>query len=346
MRWKVAALAGGVVVFAAFDVLLLSPSDNWAQCTNQDPETRIVGCTTFIEALGKDPVSLAKAFFNRGLAHEQKGRFDHAIDDYDQAVKFNPKFALAFAGRGEAYYAKRDYDRAIQDYDRAVNLDPTDARAFGRRGVVYLVEGQYDRAIEDFDHAIKLKPDYAAAFADRGAAYSEQGQYDRAIEDFERALALDPRNAAARNGFQIASLTQQFEHPPNQTNPAVYLIERGNAYAQMGQTDRAIRDYDHAIKLDPHDITALWRAAPFLGRGNLYAKTGQYDRAIQDYDEAIRLSPNDALAFSARGDAFRALGQQDRAVRDFAEVKRLNEERTNEIGRQTSVLEHSQNESL
>jgi tetratricopeptide (TPR) repeat protein len=42
----------------------------------------------------------------------------------------------------------------------------------------------------------------------------------------------------------------------------------------------------------------------FGNRGNYYAVTRQYDRAIQDYDEAIRINPNFADAFYNRGRAY------------------------------------------
>jgi tetratricopeptide (TPR) repeat protein len=49
----------------------------------------------------------------------------------------------------------------------------------------------------------------------------------------------------------------------------------------------------------------------------------QYDRAIEDYDEAIRLDPNEALYVKNRGNAFRIIGQYDRAVADFRKALTL-----------------------
>ena len=62
--------------------------------------------------------------------------------------------------------------------------------------------------------------------------------------------------------------------------------------------DRAIKDYDQAIKLDPSD------ARPFCARGGAYPYKGEYDRAIKDYDQAIRLNPKYAFAFFNRGPAY------------------------------------------
>jgi tetratricopeptide (TPR) repeat protein len=70
-------------------------------------------------------------------------------------------------------------------------------------------------------------------------------------------------------------------------------------------------------------LSSADRADAFLGRGYAYAAKGQYDRAIQDYDEAIKLVPDDAAAFNNRGVAYRAKGEDDRAIQDFDQALQL-----------------------
>src|SRR2546429_5742743 len=61
---------------------------------------------------------------------------------------------------------------------------------------------------------------------------------------------------------------------------AVAFCNRGNAYQDYkGDYDRAIQDYDQAIRLKPDYPTA------FNNRGDAYHAKGDYDRAIQDYDQ-------------------------------------------------------------
>jgi tetratricopeptide (TPR) repeat protein len=42
----------------------------------------------------------------------------------------------------------------------------------------------------------------------------------------------------------------------------------------------------------------------YNNRGTAYNDIGQYQRAIKDYNEAIRLKPNDSLAYKNRGLAY------------------------------------------
>ena len=95
---------------------------------------------------------------------------------------------------------------------------------------------------------------------------------------------------------------------------------RGNAYNDLGQTERAIEDYDKAIELNPEDATA------YCNRGAAYAKLGQTERAIEDFDKAIELNPEDAAAYYNRGNAYDDLGQTERAIEDFDKAIELNPE--------------------
>ena len=94
--------------------------------------------------------------------------------------------------------------------------------------------------------------------------------------------------------------------------------ERGVAYAVNQQYDRAIADFDQAIRLTPH------YSHFYNNRGIAFTEKGQYDRAIQDFDQAIRLTPNFAVPFQNRGRAFRMKGQKAQADADFTKAGQLN----------------------
>ena len=123
--------------------------DNWARCRNADPDTGIAGCTAIIEASGGSARDRALAFNNRGNARFRKGDYDHAIEDYDQALKLDPNEPTAYDGRGSVYYGKGQYELAAQDYDQAIRLDASDAYAFAGRCNARTALGQYESAIAD-----------------------------------------------------------------------------------------------------------------------------------------------------------------------------------------------------
>ncbi len=68
------------------------------------------------------------------------------------------------------------------------------------------------------------------------------------------------------------------------------LIARGAAYARTDQVDRAIGDYDVALRLDPT------LADIFNARGELWRKKGDRPRALADFGAALKLDPQHASA--------------------------------------------------
>jgi tetratricopeptide (TPR) repeat protein len=66
-------------------------------------------------------------------------------------------------------------------------------------------------------------------------------------------------------------------------------------------------DYDAAIAITP-------KANFLTNRGDSYQFKGEVDRAIADYDAAIKLNPKFASAYNNRGAAFRKQGQLERAM--------------------------------
>ncbi len=64
-------------------------------------------------------------------------------------------------GRGLAYESNGRYDRAIQDFDQVLRLTPNDAFAYINRGATYAEMGEYDHARSDFNRALALGYDRA-----------------------------------------------------------------------------------------------------------------------------------------------------------------------------------------
>jgi tetratricopeptide (TPR) repeat protein len=104
------------------------------------------------------------------------------------------------------------------------------------------------------------------------------------------------------------------------------LYNRGNAYTATGDFERAIADYDRAIRLSPA------MAVAYDNRGLVYSKKNQFGRAIADYDEAIRLNPNSAAALHNRCWARVVVGHFDDALADCSESLRLRPQNAKALG--------------
>ncbi len=231
----------------------------------------------------------AAAYNNRGGAYQALGESLQALEDFRRAIQINPDYALAFYNRGNVYQLLGEMGLAIEDYNEAIRLDPSDPAAFRNRGVAYRAIGDFDRAIEDFDAATRLAPYDARPFIARGSVYHLLDDYQRALEEFDAAIRLDPGNSDAYGG-------------------------RADAYRLQGQHLLAIEDFDEAIRLNPDYAWA------YGGRGASHMAFDQYDRAIEDFDEAVRLDPHDTWVLYNRGLAYAALSEPMRAIEDYDRV--------------------------
>jgi tetratricopeptide (TPR) repeat protein len=116
---------------------------------------------------------------------------------------------------------------------------------------------------------------------------------------------------------RIAGCTAVIQFGQNAPNLGEAFYDRATAYAEKGETDRAIQDFDQAISLNPK----LYQS--FLQRGMAYLNKGDNDHAIQDFGEAIRLNPTYVLGFHNRGIAFWLKGDTDAAMQDFNQAIKL-----------------------
>jgi tetratricopeptide (TPR) repeat protein len=66
------------------------------------------------------------------------------------------------------------------------------------------------------------------------------------------------------------------------------------------------------------------RLKALLARAAVYERKGDVDRAIGDYDTALRLDPTLADTFNARGDLYRKKGDRVHALADFGAALKLN----------------------
>ena len=95
------------------------------------------------------------------------------------------------------------------------------------------------------------------------------------------------------------------------------IAQRAGAHARRYDYDRAIKDYNHAIKLRPE----FWIA--FDGRGLAHANRLNFELAIKDYDQAIKLKPDAAKAYYHRGLAKFGLCDLDGADADIAKAREI-----------------------
>jgi len=93
------------------------------------------------------------------------------------------------------------------------------------------------------------------------------------------------------------------------------LLKKGNVYVELKDYEKALKEYNKAIKLFPNDPECL------LYRGYMYLhNTKEYEKAIADFSQCIEIDSAYRPAYSRSGDAYLELENYDKALADFTKA--------------------------
>jgi tetratricopeptide (TPR) repeat protein len=217
----------------------------------------------------------ASDFLKLGVIQMQRGDYQEAIKQFNQALQLQENLAVAYSDRCFAYLQLQDYHQAIADCTQALNFAPQNFDTYLLRGLAHYRKGDDPSAIADYNQAIALKPDDFRAYYNRGLAYTGQGKYLKAIANYNLALTQIP--------------------PTSNLFLADIYNDRGLAHLILQDSPAAMLDFNLAIRLKPQDYRA------YFNRGCTSGQNGDDMAAIRDFSQAIRLNPSYAQAYVNRG---------------------------------------------
>lgn len=95
------------------------------------------------------------------------------------------------------------------------------------------------------------------------------------------------------------------------------LYQRALAHLVVRDNQRAIADYQEAVRLTPNHLGAL------VGLADTLAASGQFVPAMNAYNAAVKAHPNLPLVYNNRGMFEQANGKYDEAIADFTKALEL-----------------------
>jgi eukaryotic-like serine/threonine-protein kinase len=154
-------------------------------------------------------------------------------------------------------------------------------------------DGDLDVAIKMFKQAIKLDPNFARAHAGLGRCYVHHAQgyggehyYDLAERSLQRALELDAELSSAElqmvyvllhRGEKEKALSLLADVRRDRPNDPTVFIVAGMVYRLNGQYEKALKQYDRLLELNPKDI--VWAS---YNRARIYSYQKRYDEALAE----------------------------------------------------------------
>ena len=70
---------------------------------------------------------------------------------------------------GSALKIQGKYDEAIQCFDNATKINPQDEDAWNNKGIALKIQGKYDEAIQAYDKVIEINPQEEDAWNNKGS---------------------------------------------------------------------------------------------------------------------------------------------------------------------------------
>jgi tetratricopeptide (TPR) repeat protein len=191
-----------------------------------------------------------------GRAAFANNNFPLAVQLLKRATEIDSRNKYAWNILAAAYMGMRQNDDAIAALNKQIEINPYDEYAYNALGRAYWQERKYPDAVTAFNKQIEINPLDKFAHAGLGAMYSEWHKYAEAAPELEKAASLTPDNAELQ-------------------------VSLGNAYLNLGQDDKALATFDHAVELSATPL--VWNNIAY----QLSLNKSHLDRARQYAESAI-----------------------------------------------------------
>jgi tetratricopeptide (TPR) repeat protein len=221
-----------------------------------------------------------------------------AIEHFEQAVVFDPNYALAYSYLGFAYAWVVGIDADPEQVRvkskaaalKAVQLAPNLPDGHFALGRVRFLHWEWAEAELEWKRAIELNPNFARAHSEYATFLSMMGRDEEALGEANRAIELDPLDY-----ISAVILAHTFWH--------------------MRRYDDTIDAAKKALALDPNFIfTHTILAGAYMGKG-------MYKEAIAQYQEGIRVSGGDPSVEALLGAAYARMGDRVKAEAILAKLR-------------------------
>lgn len=271
----------------------------------------------------------------------KQGKFDEAIQNYEQLLKINPKDAAAHFDLGCTLQAKKDYDAAISEYRTALSIDQANtqyqkalADAMDLKVAPIIDEAvkkhqekDYGAAIALYQQALSFKPGNAGLWFNMASAQYSRQDYARARDAYSKALEID-RKGQIDDLYLIAAIDENYGKGADAlAEYRKYLSDAPQGKYAQSAKDRITalsKDITATIKIkSDEELAKIKEAADSYQKAVQLQQQQQFDAAIPLYERAISLEPQEPNYAYALGTLYQQKKDFDQAIVWYQKAKDL-----------------------
>lgn len=141
-----------------------------------------------------------------GSGYYAQGLLAVALDEYNDAIRIDPDYAVPYAGLGLVHATLNQDEEAQKNFKRALQLDPQSSETHNNYGTFLCSRGRIDESIREFLTAVK-NPLYATpelAYLNAGTCAAKKKDDKNAEIYLNSALRIQPGLRQAN--YQLAQL--------------------------------------------------------------------------------------------------------------------------------------------
>lgn len=292
----------------------------------------------------------------RAQVYYELGKYDLADADYRKMIDLKPGEVMGYMGLGRNAMEQKKYDEAIKQFNYVTKLSSDYSSGYSFRADVLLEQKKWAEATDDLITAMKYGWDRKAVYLANnleepaftmmmsklkiqaaksqneaswpylaGMMYEGKKNYNKAIENYQEA---NKRNASPLIFQRISYCYYEdgnYDEALAQINLALNMdstnldnmAHRANIFYEMGDTKKAISEWDHVLAIQPEYAFGYYR------RGWYKELSGDLEGAIEDLSMAIVLQPDFSYAIFNRGDVYSQQGKKELAEADYRKVIEL-----------------------
>lgn len=233
----------------------------------------------------------------------------HAIDCFERLRMVAPDYLPAAYNLALAYSRQSRFHECIQILRDLIERKPDWAEAHYNLGVALAELDDYEAALPTFRMAVQLQPYLYAGHFSLAQTLRKLGYIRSAIDHFRRGLEIEPDNIDAAielantltDDGQTAEAIKVLESMwPRHHDKAAIPSALGILWRRLGDTRKAERWLDVALKIDPNNTNAIY------GKAHVRRYTAVDDEAIGSLENHLR---NSALTEQQRAAYHFALGK-------------------------------------
>lgn len=178
---------------------------------NEQDNTEFEAILAQLDTCANLNADFGPTYLFRSMVRVSLGDIEGAIDDVNWLVTITSESPEVLYYKGSLLRHIGRFDEALELFNQAVMGGFEGGEVYAERGMLYYTQGKSQAALTDFNHCIMQDDTAIECYLNRGLLKSTMGRKNEAIRDFSKVIELNPQHDLAwfSRGFERVKLRQK-----------------------------------------------------------------------------------------------------------------------------------------